>query len=127
MAREHVDLRELRAAFARFEELPFPALTSDSDQLFELYDEVVMFDSRAAGLITAIAGAAPIWPYELKEDPELRARLAAHEHDADAAAAADARALLAYLDELDAVIVKAREAHARTRVKREPSDGRRGA
>jgi hypothetical protein len=62
-------------------------------------------------------------PYEMKADPELRARMEARLNDADPVVVADARALLAYLNELEALIALAQRTREQTRLKGEPGTG----
>jgi len=120
MTREHVGLRGLRAAYDRFVHLEPPVPEGDDDELDDLFGELELFEVHAAGLISSIAAAAPIWPNRLERDDDLFERIAARARTGDPVDVADARRLLAYLESLHALIDLARVTHERTRPAREP-------
>jgi hypothetical protein len=113
----------LQAAWEEWQDKPLPDTESGDDGIADLWSELVDFDSWAAGLVSRVAGVSALWPYEMKADPELRARMEARLNDADPVVVADARALLAYLNELEALIALAQRTREQTRLKGEPGTG----
>lgn len=108
---------ELQTAWKALPRFPWPR---DDDDLDDLAGDVDLLDTQVAAFVSAVVGVVPLeGASTFRPEPELRDRIAARVGDRDPTVAADARALLEYLDQLHAVIELAHRTRAATRPKRE--------
>ena len=108
------DNKALQTALEEWRRKPLPETESDDEGIADLWSDLVDFDAWAAGLVSRVASVTELWPYELKTDAELRARMEARLTDRDSVVVADARALLGHLTELEALIALAQRTRRRS-------------
>jgi hypothetical protein len=96
----------LRRAFARLGETGFPDDNGD-EQSSQLHAELAQYDSYVAGRITTLLGGGRLSSSDLEIDGALRRQLTELASSSSSGAAAATR-YLAYLDELDTLVITAR-------------------
>ena len=96
----------LRRAFERLRARNFPNDSGD-EQSSELHAELAEYDGYIAGRITTLLGGGRLRNSDLKPDDDLRRRLVMLAKSSSLGAAT-ATKYLAYLDEVDSLLIMAR-------------------
>jgi hypothetical protein len=102
---------ELEATLAAHAETPFPR-SSEDETLSDLHADLVEYDGHVAGVATTLLEGQPVPPEFLRFPEDLRERIADAAESSDPGHAEQARAYLAYLDELRRVLEAARRVTA---------------
>lgn len=97
-------LNELRKIFNQLLERKFPKDTALSEELSELHDELLMFDSDTAGLLLRVINGKSLEQFQLVKEERLRAKLQVFQGDSNSEMADCASSYLERLQLLEAGI-----------------------
>jgi hypothetical protein len=99
---------EFVAAALALSKMPFPERSMD-DEADQLHAEMLLFDSQIGEAIVTLLQGQHVPREDLRSDTELHSSLERLAETGNPTAATDARTYLAYLYELEHVLVLARE------------------